>query len=120
MRLIEELERLAAEEASLFRAQLLREDVARLRKLHALAGNLADEAAYRRAGMRLGWTQGDALTQTLREPLEALFDAVWMLAKAPAQPEQQDRVAEAWRVLHRHRMERLVGCLATPVPKPGD
>lgn len=120
MRLIEELERLAAAEGSLFRAQLLREDVARLRKLQSLAATVPDEAAYRRAGMRLGWTQGDALTQTLREPLEALFDAVRALSADPAQTAREDRVAEAWQALHRSRMERLVGCLATPVPKPGD
>jgi hypothetical protein len=120
MRLIEELERLAAGEESLFRAQLLREDVARLRKLQALAGTVPDGAAFRAAGMRLGWTQGDALTQTLREPLEGLFDAVRALSQDPSRPEHEDRVAEAWRALHRQRMERLVGCLATPVPKPGD
>ena len=75
MRLIAELERLAAAEESLFRRQLLREDLARLRKLEALAQSASDVDAFRQSGMRLGWTQGDARTAELAEPLE-LIDEV--------------------------------------------
>jgi hypothetical protein len=32
--------------------------------------------------------------------------------------EQEARIVEAWYELHRIRMERLVGCLSTPVSEP--
>ena len=96
----------------MFRAQLLREDVARLRKLQALAHSAADFQAFCKAGMRLGWTQADARTQELREPLLALFDAVFR--------GDEGLIAQSWQALHRERMEKLVGCLSTPVPKPLD
>ena len=111
MRLIDELERLAAAEESLFRRQLLREDVARLRKLEALAQSAADLEAFKQSGMRLGWTQGDARTAELAAPLEALLAAIYA--------GDEERVTQAWNELHRTRMERLLGCLSTPVPKPG-
>ena len=117
MQLIERLELLAAKEDSLFRAQLLREDVARLRKLQELAKAAQDESAFKKAGMRIGWTQGDARTHELREPLERLLAAVYALEKDAA---EEAPIAEAWEALHRVRMERLVGCLSTPVPKPVD
>ena len=60
--------------------------------------------------MRIGWTQGDARTQELREPLEALLEAIYVGDEA--------RITPAWNELHRVRMERLLGCLATPTPKP--
>lgn len=111
MRLIDELERLAAAEESLFRRQLLREDVARLRKLEALASCATDIEAFRKAGMRLGWTQGDARTAEIAGPLEALLAALYA--------GDEERVVQAWNELHRARMERLLGCLSTPAPKPG-
>jgi len=112
MRLLEELARLAAQESSLFQAQLLKEDIARLGKLAALAQSAPDLAAFRQAGMRLGWTQGDARTHELREPLEELLEAIYRKDEA--------RITPAWNALHRARMERLVGCLSTPTPKPVD
>jgi hypothetical protein len=117
MQLIIDLEHLISREESLFRAQLLREDVARLRKLQALATVAPDAAAFRRAGERIGWTQGDTRTHELAEPLERLLAAVYAFEKdsAPEAP-----ITEAWEALHRARMERLVGCLSTPAPKPVD
>lgn len=112
MKLIGDLELLIGQEDSLFRAQLLREDVARLRKLEALASSASDLEAFRKAGMRVGWTQGDARTHELREPLLALLDAVYRKEEA--------LIAQSWQVLHRARMEKLVGCLSTPAPRPAD
>jgi len=117
MQLIGRLELLVGKEESLFRAQLLREDIARLRKLQELAQAAQDEPAFKKAGMRIGWTQGDARTHELREPLERLLAAVYAFEKEAA---QEAPIAEAWEALHRARMERLVGCLSTPVPKPVD
>jgi hypothetical protein len=115
MRLPETLERIAAEEPSPFRAQLLREDVTRLRRLEALARTAADLASFKQQGMRVGWTQGDLRTHELRAPLEALLEAVYGYETGAA---AEDRIEAAWRELHRTRLERLVGCLSTPVPKP--
>jgi len=110
MRLVAELERALETEESPFRAQLLKEDIARLRKLEALTRSAPDAEAFKKAGMRLGWTQGDARTAELREPLEALLEAILSGEEA--------RITTAWNELHRARMERLLGCLSTPVPKP--
>ena len=112
MQLIARLEALVKNEESPFRAQLLREDVARLRKLQELAKSAPDAEAFRKAGMRIGWTQGDARTHELREPLIRLLDAVFA--------SQEEEIFPAWEALHRARMEKLVGCLSTPVPKPVD
>lgn len=120
MRLIEELERKLENEPSLFRAQLLREDIARLTRLRELARSSGDLAALRKASLRLGWTQGDLRTQELRAPLEALVDAIYAYEKGAGDGGQESRIIEAWTALHRTRMERLVGCLSTPVPKPAD
>jgi hypothetical protein len=116
MRLLDTLQRLAAEETSPFRSQLLREDAERLRKLQALARSAPDLAYFKKAGMRVGWTQGDQRTHELRAPLESLLEAVY--AYETGATEEEDRIELAWRELHRTRMERLLGCLSTPVPKP--
>jgi hypothetical protein len=118
MLLIEELRQLAAQEPSLFRAQLLREDAARLSRLADLAHATEDVESYKRAGRRIGWTQGDLRTGELGAALEALLEAVFDCVRGGEDPAQASRIEAAWRELHRVRMERLVGCLSTPVPKP--
>jgi len=118
VQLIEELKERLAVEQSLFRAQLLREDVARLNKLRELARSAGDLAEFRKGSMRLGWTQGDARTHELRAPLEALADAIYAYETERGGEQREARVSEAWIELHRVRMERLVGCLATPLPRP--
>ncbi len=120
MRLIEELERRLRAEQSLFQAQLLREDIARLGRLRELARIAGDHATYKTASLRLGWTQGDARTHELRVPLDALADAIHAYENGAGGGAQEARIIEAWSELHRTRMERLVGCLTTPVPKPVD
>lgn len=120
MRLIEELERRLGEEQSLFRAQLLREDIARLNQLLELARTALDLAEYKKASMRIAWTQGNLRTLELRAPLEPLLEAIYTYEKGTHDSDPEARIIEAWTELHRVRMERLVGCLATPVPKPVD
>lgn len=120
MRLIEALSRRASGEDSPFRAQLLREDVARLRKLQDLAGNHADLAGFRAAGARIGWTQGDARTEELRAPLDRLLELVFKHERGDVGEAIEAAIEASWLDLHRLRMERLTGCLSTPVPKPGD
>jgi hypothetical protein len=118
MRLIETLRRRAGEEDSLFRAQLLREDAARLEKLLQLARSTPDLAAFTTAGMRVGWTQGDARTHELRAPLERLLVLMHAHETRLHGAPSDDDIEAAWLELHRCRMERLVGCLSTPAPKP--
>ena len=117
MRLIEELQQRIREEESLFRAQLLREDIARLTKLGDLARSAGDVATFKKAGRRIGWTQGDTRTDELGEALDALLDAVFAYETGGVGNEQEARIRDTWLALHRVRMERLVGCLSTPVPK---
>lgn len=119
MRLLDLLQRRIDEEQSPFRAQLLREDVARLKRLQELAQSAEDLAAFKRAGMRIGWTQGDLRTHEIRAPLEQLLEAVHAHQENPGGVNEA-RLEAAWAELHRVRMERLVGCLSTPVPKPTD
>ncbi len=118
MRLIEELEHRVAREDSLFRGQLLREDLGRLRRMQELARAASDAAAYKQASMRLGWTQRDLRTHELAAPLEALLEAVYAYETGTNDREQEARIVEAWSDLYRIRLERLVGCLSTPTPKP--
>ena len=118
MRLIDELEQRLAIEPSLFRAQLLREDIARLHKLEALARSTLDAESYRRAARRLGWTTLDARTSELGDVLDRLIDAVRDAAGDVGVEYSEARAREAWLDLTRIRLERMVGCLSTPVPKP--
>ena len=118
MLLIEELQQRIREEPSLFRAQLLREDIARLTKLGDLARSAGDLDAFKKAARRIGWTQGDVRTSELGETLDALLEAVFAYETGTVGAEQEARIRETWLELHRVRMERLVGCLSTPVPRP--
>jgi hypothetical protein len=118
LRLIEELERTAAAEASPFRAQLLKEDAARLRKLLDLARSAGDLNAFVLAGRRLGWTQGDARTDEILPAQAPFLEAVFEHRPGSADEREEERVRAAWLALHRLRMERLVGCLSTPAPRP--
>jgi hypothetical protein len=120
VQLIETLRGRLAHEPSMFHAQLLREDIARLVRLESLAGSAASFEAFSDAARRLGWTQGDARTPELAEPLDALLDAVYATRNGSADAAQDARIEAAWRALYRLRLERLVGCLSPPVPKPVD
>lgn len=118
MKLVAELERGLAAESSLFRAQLLREDLGRLRRLCELACASADRAEYAARALSLGWTQGDARTHELAHVLGPLFDAVYDFQHGEAGDAIETRIREAWSALTHERLDRLVGCLSTPVPKP--
>jgi hypothetical protein len=118
LRLVDELERTAAAEASPFLAQLLKEDAARLRKLLDLARSAADMNAFMLAGRRLGWTQGDARTDEILPALVPFLEAVFDHRTGSADERGEERIRAAWLALHRLRMERLVGCLSTPAPRP--
>lgn len=140
MRLIDALERKADTHESFFQAHLLREDCTRLARMRELARIAVDATAFRKSVMCIGWTAGDLRTHEIRDPLTALADAVYAYerdagyrAGAHSSPRDraldstpdstldsalETRIEQAWEILHRVRMERLVGCLSTPVPKP--
>lgn len=117
MRWIEDLEAGIGAEGSPFRAQLLREDVARLRRLVTIAAAAADVETFRAAGRRLGWTQGDQRTGEVAEELDALLDAVYEHTRR-GDAESEQRARFAWQALTRARVEKLVGCLSMPTPRP--
>lgn len=120
MHLIDELEQRAKLETSLFRAQMLREDIVRLRRLDGLARSVSDPEACRKAARRLGWTTLDARTAELAEPLDRLVDAVLQAAAVGGGDANETSIREAWLELTRLRMERMVGCLSTRLPEPSD
>jgi hypothetical protein len=117
LRLLAELERAIGAEESLFRKQLLREDVARLRRLREIASSAAGREAFLAAGRRLGWTQGDQRTGELQPALDALLEEVFAYEHGQADEAAEERIRRAWTRLTRERVEKLVGCLSNPVPR---
>ncbi len=113
MKLTDALRQAAGTTTSMFSAQLLKEDVARLEKLEQLARVERDPARYRRAAMVLGWTQGDFRTFELNPELEAFVTAVFEHL-APQPTVAEDDIEDRWSALHRRRMDLLVGCLSRP------
>lgn len=118
MRLIRELEQKLETEQSYFQTHLLREDLARLARMRDLARDAADAIAFRKAVLSLCWTAGNLRTHEIHEPLEMLADAMYGYVEGASDAEQEVRIEQAWLILHRARMERLMGCLSTPAPKP--
>lgn len=100
----------------------MREDLARLARMRDLAREASDFHAFLDAVLRLDWTRDNARTHELRGSLEALAQAVYARERQGAKEDEEERrearVIEAWNELHRVRLERLVGCLAGPLPKP--
>jgi hypothetical protein len=111
MKFIEELETTLAAEKGMFRAQLLREDVARLRQLVELADTYADREAYRKAGTYIGWTNGDMRTHELVELLTPVLDAVYDLRRGGQSPEAEQALRSAWDAFNIERMHKLLHCL---------
>jgi hypothetical protein len=111
MHLVEELQSWIDAEESLFRAQLLREDMARLGKLAELAQSQESYEGYAKEGLYIGWTQGDFHTQLLKEPIEALMAAVHAYETGGRTDVQDQAVRQAWGVFHRMRLDKLVHCL---------
>lgn len=118
MRLLAELERAIGAEESLFRAQLLREDLSRLRRLREIASTAADREAFVAAGRCIGWTLGDQRTGELQPELDSLLEEVFAYERGQADDAAEERIRAAWRRLTHERVEKLVGCLSSRVPRP--
>ncbi|MCG8547080.1 MAG: hypothetical protein MJE12_23030 [Alphaproteobacteria bacterium] len=111
MHLIDDLRKQLEQEQSLFRTQLLREDIARLERLCDLARRHADFATFAKEGAFIGWTQGDFRTHELREQLDALLKAFHDHAHGNGAGNRDAALRDAWRAFDRSRMAKLVGCL---------
>jgi len=111
MYFIDELESRLSGENSMFRAQLLREDVARLRRLMELADEHDDRAEYHKAGAYIGWTNGDMRTHELMGRLTPLLDAMYDWQRGGQTPQDEQAVRSAWDSFHVDRMRKLLHCL---------
>lgn len=123
MHLREAVEGRLASEQSYFRQYLIREDMARLDKLMAMAPAHQDPAAFVAAGMKLGWTPDDRRTHELKPALEPLLLAIHQRLGVPPGSAEADtldnQISRHWDALEQLRMDRLVGCLSR-VPRPDD
>lgn len=111
MTFIEELESRLAGEESMFRAQLLREDVARLRRLIELADEHDDRDEFRTAGAYIGWTNGDMRTPELMGQLVPLLDALYDWRRGEPACEDDRALRSAWDEFHIERIRVLLHCL---------
>lgn len=108
---IEDLEARLAGEQSMFRAQLLREDVARLRRLVDMADEHDDRDDFRKAGAYIGWTNGDMRTHELMDRLNPLLDTMYDWWRGGQAPEAEQALRSAWDSFHIERMRKLLHCL---------
>ncbi|MGI9386978.1 MAG: hypothetical protein ACR2OX_06075 [Methyloligellaceae bacterium] len=111
MRLIEQLEASVAGEESPFRTQLVREDVARLRKLQSLVANTASRGDFMKEGMFIGWTQADARTHQIKDAVATFLEAFFAYETGGKSPEDEDSLQSAWATFDAERMEKLIRCL---------
>lgn len=118
MDLLNRLEASALAEESYFRAQLLKEDIGRLRRLQELSLSVPDLATFKKAGTMIGWTPGDTRSWELKSSLDPLLEAFYASAAAP-DLDSSRRLDAAWEAFNAHRVALLVGCLSR-VPKPDD
>ncbi len=93
-------------EPGYFRAALLREDLARLENLLALADRADGEAAFLKAAGLAGWTPGDLRTGELKPWLDPFLRAWYGAADA-------GELLDLWRRFDRNRLDILAGCLST-------
>ncbi|MFZ5608742.1 MAG: hypothetical protein ACOY99_03935 [Pseudomonadota bacterium] len=110
MELLDLLERQLTGQESPFRAQLAREDIARLCVLRDLLHASPSLTDFIDKGMRIGWTPGDTRTHEVKEPLQALLSALHQ-AHAHDDEERRQAVRKAWSAFNQLRMKKLVHCL---------
>jgi len=89
----------------------MREDIARLEKLVALAAQSEDAAALRASGIYIGWTQNDMMTHLVAEPLGELADAIFAYCTQGASEELDRSVCAAWLEFCKARNDKLIKCL---------
>lgn len=111
MKLLDELKQTADRLDSVFQAQLMREDIARIHKLAEMARTGDSYEQFEKAGLYLGWTQGDMRTFELTADLRPFLRAVYMAENENVCDEHDWQVREAWVAFNKARMAKLIGCL---------
>ena len=108
MQICDELQSRLQREESMFRAQLMREDIVRLERLVALADSSEDLAAFKKAGTYISWTQNDMMTHLLASSLDGLLDAIYAWRKTAG---DEAAINTAWLAFCAERNEKLIKCL---------
>lgn len=116
MELLDRLEASANAEESYFRAQLLKEDIGRLRRLEELSRSVPNLTSFKKEGAVVGWTPGDTRSWELKSTLEPFLEAFYASAKE-ASTDRNGQLLSAWQAFDAHRVALLVGCLSR-VPSP--
>ena len=111
MKLIKDLEDLVEQETSPVQKQLLSEDINRLNKIWEMSATNFDQQAFLKAGLFIGWTNGDLRTAELKEPIENLLSTIFKLRQEGSSEENDSQVRDAWIKFIHMRMEKLVHCL---------
>jgi hypothetical protein len=117
MDMLDRLERALSVEESYFRAQLLREDGARLERLRELAGKATTEETFLRDGLVMDWTPASLRNGELKATLEPLLKAFFAADKGAPGADADARLLRAWYAFDAQRMDLLLGCLSR-VPRP--
>ena len=111
MHLAEELSQRLSNEESVFRAQLLREDMARFEKLRSMAQDQPSFEAFEKDGLYIGWTQGDMRTHELRDTILPLLAAYHAYETGGRTDVLDQTLRQAWNAFDKDRMAKLLGCL---------
>ena len=117
MILLDQLESYLSTEESYFRAQLLREDLARLKALRDLAREATSRASFLEGGLRLEWTPGGLRNKQLRSTLEPLLEAFYFADESGPTAAADAHLLCTWYAFDAQRMDVLLGCLSR-VPRP--
>ena len=112
MNVLEEyLCRIADNSESYFQAFLAKEDLARVRKLAAMAEETCDLEALQRDGLYIGWTAGDLRTGELKEQIMPLIAALHASMQKSGDRESSEALMAAWKMFHEERLKILIHCL---------
>ena len=110
MLLIDKLSLQLENEASPFRAQLIREDLDRLTKLQSLAAEHENPKDFIDAGLYIGWTRDDMRTHELKDELRSLLEAIFCQQQQDPSEANEDDVIKAWITFSKRRMETVIHC----------
>ncbi len=111
MRLLDELRHTADRLDSVFQTQLMREDIARIEELAEMARTQETYEQFEKAGLYLGWTQGDMRTFELTADLRPFLKAIHAAANEPQSDAHDMQVRDTWIAFNQARMAKLIGCL---------
>lgn len=118
MRLIDDLRAALADEASVFRQILIREDIGRLEAMARMAAAESDRALFVAEALKLEWTPDNRRTHELKPALVPLMEAVHGAVRGTGGADDA-LIGRLWADVEALRMDRLVGCLSR-VPRPVD